>query len=214
MNDARNDHHLGRPLPSAARRLDPADLTPREVPKTRVSSQGRELCQGLARTRRAGIRDHQRRRSQSAPTGAQGRGPLRAGHRGPRARHPGGQGLGRCTRGTGQDRQGVPGPHPSGRVAGLSQDEARGHRAGDQGPRPRRQLGGEAGRGPAQERYGLRHATPRSLCDGDQARSHGYRQGRPAGAGFHRPTSDGKPFKLSSVLGKKPIAIYFAAYDG
>jgi peroxiredoxin len=27
-------------------------------------------------------------------------------------------------------------------------------------------------------------------------------------------TSDGKPFRLSSVLGKKPIAIYFAAFDG
>jgi len=27
-------------------------------------------------------------------------------------------------------------------------------------------------------------------------------------------TIDGKPFKLSDVLGKKPIAIYFAAFDG
>jgi HEAT repeat protein len=27
-------------------------------------------------------------------------------------------------------------------------------------------------------------------------------------------TLDGKPFKLSSVLGKRPIAIYFAAFDG
>lgn len=27
-------------------------------------------------------------------------------------------------------------------------------------------------------------------------------------------TMDGEPFKLSSVLGKKPIAIYFAALDG
>src|SRR5262245_36963297 len=27
-------------------------------------------------------------------------------------------------------------------------------------------------------------------------------------------TSDGKPFRLSTALGKKPIAIYFAAYDG
>ena len=25
---------------------------------------------------------------------------------------------------------------------------------------------------------------------------------------------DAKPFKLSTFLGKKPIAIYFAAYDG
>src|SRR5262249_50706648 len=31
---------------------------------------------------------------------------------------------------------------------------------------------------------------------------------------FATQTSDGKPFKLSTVLGKKPIAIYFAAYDG
>jgi hypothetical protein len=31
---------------------------------------------------------------------------------------------------------------------------------------------------------------------------------------FTAQTSDGKPFKLSTVLGKKPIAIYFAAYDG
>ncbi len=31
---------------------------------------------------------------------------------------------------------------------------------------------------------------------------------------FSALTSDGKPFKLSTVLGKKPIAIYFAAYDG
>lgn len=31
---------------------------------------------------------------------------------------------------------------------------------------------------------------------------------------FTAQTSDGKPFKLSTILGKKPIAIYFAAYDG
>jgi len=31
---------------------------------------------------------------------------------------------------------------------------------------------------------------------------------------FTAQTSDGKPFKLSAVLGKKPIAIYFAAFDG
>jgi hypothetical protein len=31
---------------------------------------------------------------------------------------------------------------------------------------------------------------------------------------FTALTSDGKPFRLSTVLGKKPIAIYFAAYDG
>jgi hypothetical protein len=31
---------------------------------------------------------------------------------------------------------------------------------------------------------------------------------------FTAQTSDGKPFKLSTVLGKKPIAIYFAAFDG
>src|SRR5262249_18448124 len=31
---------------------------------------------------------------------------------------------------------------------------------------------------------------------------------------FTAQTSEGKPFKLSSVLGKKPIAIYFAAFDG
>ncbi len=37
--------------------------------------------------------------------------------------------------------------------------------------------------------------------------------GRPA-PDFTAETSDGKPFKLSSVLGKKPIAIYFAAFDG
>jgi hypothetical protein len=37
--------------------------------------------------------------------------------------------------------------------------------------------------------------------------------GRPA-PDFTAQTSDGKPFKLSTVLGKKPIAIYFAAYDG
>lgn len=30
---------------------------------------------------------------------------------------------------------------------------------------------------------------------------------------FSAQTLDGKPFKLSSVLGKKPIAIYFAAFD-
>src|SRR4029077_9904111 len=27
-------------------------------------------------------------------------------------------------------------------------------------------------------------------------------------------TTDGKPFKLSTVLGKKPILLYFAAFDG
>jgi HEAT repeat protein len=31
---------------------------------------------------------------------------------------------------------------------------------------------------------------------------------------FTALTSEGKPFKLSSVLGKKPIALYFAAYEG
>jgi hypothetical protein len=31
---------------------------------------------------------------------------------------------------------------------------------------------------------------------------------------FTALTSDGKPFKLSEVLGKKSIAIYFAAFDG
>src|SRR5262249_39427110 len=37
--------------------------------------------------------------------------------------------------------------------------------------------------------------------------------GQPA-PDFTAQTSDGKPFKLSAVLEKKPIAIYFAAYDG
>ena len=37
--------------------------------------------------------------------------------------------------------------------------------------------------------------------------------GKPA-PDFTARTSDGKPFKLSTILGKKPIAIYFAAYDG
>src|SRR5262245_60741641 len=37
--------------------------------------------------------------------------------------------------------------------------------------------------------------------------------GKPA-PDFTAQTSDGKPFKLSAVLGKKPIAIYFAAFDG
>lgn len=36
--------------------------------------------------------------------------------------------------------------------------------------------------------------------------------GQPA-PDFTALTLDGKPFKLSSVLGKKPIAIYFAAFD-
>ena len=31
---------------------------------------------------------------------------------------------------------------------------------------------------------------------------------------FTALTGDGKPFKLSAVLGKKPVAIYFAAFDG
>jgi len=31
---------------------------------------------------------------------------------------------------------------------------------------------------------------------------------------FAAVTSDGKPFRLLTILGKKPIAIYFAAYDG
>jgi hypothetical protein len=39
------------------------------------------------------------------------------------------------------------------------------------------------------------------------------RVGRPA-PDFTALTSDGKPFRLSTVSGKKPIAIYFAAYDG
>jgi HEAT repeats len=37
--------------------------------------------------------------------------------------------------------------------------------------------------------------------------------GRPA-PDFTALTTDGKPFQLSTILGKKPIAIYFAAYDG
>lgn len=37
--------------------------------------------------------------------------------------------------------------------------------------------------------------------------------GKPA-PDFSAQTSDGKPFRLSSVLGKKPIAIYFAAFEG
>ncbi|MCI0685360.1 MAG: HEAT repeat domain-containing protein [Gemmataceae bacterium] len=37
--------------------------------------------------------------------------------------------------------------------------------------------------------------------------------GKPA-PDFTAQTSDGKPFRLSSVLGKKPIAIYFAAFEG
>jgi hypothetical protein len=37
--------------------------------------------------------------------------------------------------------------------------------------------------------------------------------GQPA-PDFTAQTSDGRAFKLSSVLGKKPIALYFAAYDG
>jgi hypothetical protein len=39
------------------------------------------------------------------------------------------------------------------------------------------------------------------------------KSGQPA-PDFTAQTSDGKPFRLSSILGKKPIAIYFAAYDG
>jgi len=39
------------------------------------------------------------------------------------------------------------------------------------------------------------------------------RVGKPA-PDFTATTSDGKPFKLSTVLGKKPIAIYFAAFEG
>jgi HEAT repeats len=37
--------------------------------------------------------------------------------------------------------------------------------------------------------------------------------GKPA-PDFKALNLDGKPFQLSSVLGKKPIAIYFAAFDG
>ena len=37
--------------------------------------------------------------------------------------------------------------------------------------------------------------------------------GKPA-PDFTALTIEGKPFQLSSVLGKKPIAIYFAAFDG
>jgi len=37
--------------------------------------------------------------------------------------------------------------------------------------------------------------------------------GKPA-PDFTALTSDGKPFRLSKALRKKPIAIYFAAYDG
>jgi len=39
------------------------------------------------------------------------------------------------------------------------------------------------------------------------------RVGQPAPE-FSALSSDGKPFKLSTVLGKKPIVIYFAAFDG
>jgi hypothetical protein len=39
------------------------------------------------------------------------------------------------------------------------------------------------------------------------------RVGQPA-PDFTAQTSDGKPFQLSAVLGKKPVALYFAAFDG
>jgi hypothetical protein len=39
------------------------------------------------------------------------------------------------------------------------------------------------------------------------------RIGQPAPA-FTAQAVDGKPFNLSTVLGKKPIALYFAAFDG
>jgi HEAT repeat protein len=39
------------------------------------------------------------------------------------------------------------------------------------------------------------------------------RVGQPA-PDFAALTSDGKPFRLSAVLGRRPIAIYFAAYEG
>ena len=39
------------------------------------------------------------------------------------------------------------------------------------------------------------------------------RVGKPA-PDFTAETSDGKSFRLSAILGKKPIAIYFAAFDG
>jgi hypothetical protein len=39
------------------------------------------------------------------------------------------------------------------------------------------------------------------------------RVGRPA-PDFTARTTDGQPFTLASVLGKKPVAIYFAAFDG
>jgi HEAT repeats len=39
------------------------------------------------------------------------------------------------------------------------------------------------------------------------------RLGQPA-PDFTTQTIDGKPFRLSSVLGKKPVALYFAAFDG
>ena len=38
-------------------------------------------------------------------------------------------------------------------------------------------------------------------------------EGQPA-PDFAAHTSDGKPFKLSTVLGRKPILLYFAAFDG
>src|SRR5262245_39911993 len=39
------------------------------------------------------------------------------------------------------------------------------------------------------------------------------RVGKPA-PDFTAQTSDGKPFRLAAVLGKKPVALYFAAFDG
>src|SRR5215831_16264891 len=39
------------------------------------------------------------------------------------------------------------------------------------------------------------------------------RLGKPA-PDFSARTSEGKPFRLSTILGKRPIAIYFAAFDG
>ncbi|MCI0457270.1 MAG: HEAT repeat domain-containing protein [Gemmataceae bacterium] len=39
------------------------------------------------------------------------------------------------------------------------------------------------------------------------------RVGQPA-PDFTAQTSDGKPFRLSALLGKKPLALYFAAYEG
>jgi len=73
---------------------------------------------------------------------------------------------------------------------------------------------GHDGSRSAREWDGLCLAHPASVCGGIKREAMGLARLGQLAPDFIAQTSDGKPFRFSSVLGKKPVALYFAAFDG